>query len=167
LTTDENKNPKMSNTKISLWATPQQRRMAEDQAELFAILRATEKLEFAYARDAIDSDEYTEACQRLITQFKATEKALRQDGTITDTQTFVTKYGLDCPRAVERLLTSGVPATVLHGGSGATRSTNEVVLSAEVTSAFITCMDTARMVRVLSLFSIFDHISSSHTHTHN
>lgn len=139
--------PPQQQQKVSLWTTAQQRRQLDDLAELYAIFRATEKLEMAFARDAVEPDAYTEACQRLITQFKATEKALRQDGTLRDARTFVREYHLDCPRAVERLLVAGVPATIIDGGggTGAVRTKGEAVLAAEATSLFITTMDTVKL----------------------
>ena len=132
-------------SKVSLWSTPQQRRQMEDLAELYAIIRTTEKLELAYARDAIASDAYTEACQRLLTQFKTTERALRTDGTIRDAAAFMDDYHLDCPRAAERLLTSGVPATIMDGGSGGGATKGDALLAAEATSVFITTMDTVKL----------------------
>jgi VPS28 protein len=46
-------------------------------AELFAIIKTTEKLERAYIRDKAHPKEYEEACQRLITQFKTLHDAVR------------------------------------------------------------------------------------------
>lgn len=39
-------------------------------ADLFAIIKCTEKLERAYVRDAINAPEYESACEKLIAQFK-------------------------------------------------------------------------------------------------
>lgn len=39
-------------------------------ADLYAIIKTTEKLERAYVRDAISPQEYEQACDRLIAQFK-------------------------------------------------------------------------------------------------
>lgn len=38
--------------------------------DLYAIIKATEKLERAYVRDAISPEVYEQACERLIAQFK-------------------------------------------------------------------------------------------------
>jgi hypothetical protein len=46
-------------------------------ADLFAIIKATEKLERAYVRDAIGPEEYEVACERLIQQFKVLHGSLR------------------------------------------------------------------------------------------
>lgn len=39
-------------------------------ADLYAIIKTTEKLERAFVRDAIDAGQYEEACGKLIGQFK-------------------------------------------------------------------------------------------------
>jgi hypothetical protein len=39
-------------------------------ADLYSIIKTTEKLERAFVRDAIDAAQYEEACGRLIGQFK-------------------------------------------------------------------------------------------------
>lgn len=40
------------------------------RADLYAIIKTTEKLERAFVRDAINAEQYEEACGRLIGQFK-------------------------------------------------------------------------------------------------
>ncbi len=45
-------------------------------AELFSIIKATEKLERAYVRDAISPQQYEQACERLIAQFKVLRASL-------------------------------------------------------------------------------------------
>lgn len=46
-------------------------------ADLFAIIKATEKLERAYVRDAIRPDDYELACERLIQQFKVLSGSIK------------------------------------------------------------------------------------------
>lgn len=77
-------------------------------------------------------------------QFRTTEAALKNDNTITDVRSFISKYKMDCPLAVERLLVAGVPATVLHSHTDA-KSKQANVIVAEATQAFITAMDTVRL----------------------
>lgn len=48
-------------------------------ADLYAILKTTEKLERAYVRDAIHAKEYEPACQKLIGQFKTLWESLRDE----------------------------------------------------------------------------------------
>ena len=51
---------------------------------------------------------------------------------------------MDCPRARERLLRHGVPATVLHAESRAGAGAGEA-LAAETTQHFITAMDALKL----------------------
>jgi ESCRT-I complex subunit VPS28 len=104
--------PKMG--EVKLFQDSNERRRHEDLCDLYAIIKVTESLEAAYSRDAITSSEYAEACTRLISQFKSTESALITGGMITGADVFMREFHIDCPRAYDRLIRSGVPATVLH-----------------------------------------------------
>jgi ESCRT-I complex subunit VPS28 len=121
--------------RVELWTTAAQRAEFEDLAELYAILRTTELLETAYARDALDVSEYREACSKLITQFKNTEKALVQRGTIENLQQFIRRYSVDCPRAVERM-SVGAPDSVT-GSNGSEDKKQNLALVREMTELFI------------------------------
>ena len=79
----------------------------EDLADLYSIIRATESLETAYSRDAITPSEYSDACKRLISQFKTTEAALVSSKAIVSADNFIREFQVDCPRAYERLIVSG------------------------------------------------------------
>ena len=92
---------------IRLFENSKERDHLERLADFYSIIKATDLLEAAYSRDAITPDAYTEACNRLISQFKATEKSLMQSKTIANADSFFTEYHVDCPRAFERLVVSG------------------------------------------------------------
>lgn len=125
-----------------LWNDTKQRRQYDDLADFYAIIKATEHLERAYISSSITQDEYTQECQKLIGQFKVSERALIASNTITSTKDFLKQYQVDCPRAEERLLGSGVPATTFyqvsssHGGG---------VAIAETTQTLITAMDALKL----------------------
>lgn len=104
--------PKMN--EIKLFQDSNERRRNEELGDLYSIIKTTESLEAAFSRDAITSSEYSEACTRLISQFKSTESALITGGMISSAELFMKEYEIDCPRAYDRLIKSGVPATVLH-----------------------------------------------------
>ncbi|KDO31768.1 hypothetical protein SPRG_03688 [Saprolegnia parasitica CBS 223.65] len=123
---------------IKLWDTPKERRMYEDLSDLYAIIKTTEHLETAYVRDAISPDAYTEACTKLISQYKTTETALRNAGHLVSIDSFLTHYRLDCPRAIERLVRLGVPATVVHN---TTSSSSDTVNVAQTVQHCITLSD--------------------------
>ncbi|KAG6975506.1 hypothetical protein JG688_00002311 [Phytophthora aleatoria] len=132
---------------IKLWADTKDRRKYEDLSDLFAIFKTTEHLEAAYVRDAITPEEvesfrYTEACTKLISQYKTAETALRLGGFIDSVENFIAEYRLDCPRALERLVRIGVPATVVHNTTN--RKTDSVNV-AQTVQNFITLMDVLKL----------------------
>lgn len=129
------------NGEIKLFENSKERKRTEELADLYAIIKTTESLEAAYSRDAIDSTEYAEACTKLISQFKTTEAALLSIGAIESADKFFREF-LDCPRARNRLLVVGVPATVVHATHD---DRGEAVLVAETVQAFITAMDALKL----------------------
>lgn len=127
---------------IKLFENSKERNRGEELADLFAIIRATESLEAAFSRDAISPSEYSEACTRLISQFKTTEAALVASSAIISADSFFKQYQIECPRAFERLLRTGVPATVVHATHD---DRNDTVVVAQTTQAFITAMDAIKL----------------------
>ena len=96
-----------------------EKKQYEELANLYAIIKATEALEGAFSRDLISAPEYTAQCDILISNFKSTEKAMIDSKAITSTEAFVQEYNMKCPRAVERLMRTGTPATTFfsnHNG---------------------------------------------------
>mmetsp|Transcript_11455 Transcript_11455/g.22512 ORF Transcript_11455/g.22512 Transcript_11455/m.22512 type:complete len:209 (+) Transcript_11455:84-710(+) len=131
-------------SEVRLAEDAKERRRYEDFADLYAIIKATQHLEQAYVRDAVSSEEYTDACQRLIAQFKTTEAAIASDPQFPGTAEFIRKYKMDVPLAQERLLRAGVPATVIYAHSDKDKS-KEASLVMEATQWFITAMDVLKL----------------------
>jgi len=116
---------------IDLYENSREREYYEEQANLYAIILATEHLERAYARDAMEPKEYTTQCKKLLSQFKLAERAvLRNEMT---TEAFMQLYQMDCPRATERLLKMGVPEPMRGGAEEA----NHAVTVAETGASTI------------------------------
>ncbi|KAJ0402596.1 hypothetical protein ATCC90586_003442 [Pythium insidiosum] len=159
--------PERGVREVKLWSNTKERRKFEDLSDLFAIIKAmmkgprgwcqhggiltrcffwppqtTEHLETAYVRDAITPEEYTETCTKLISQFKTAETALRLGGFLGDIEAFISQYRLDCPRALERLVRIGVPATVVHNS---TNRKADSVNVAQTVQNFITLMDVLKL----------------------
>lgn len=127
---------------LKLFTNSRGRRQYDDMADLYAILKTTEHLEIAYSRDSVGQKEYEAACQRLISQFRTTESALVAAGTIEDVGSFCQMYQVECPRAVDRLLRVGVPATVMHN---MTDDRQDAAKVAETVQHFITAMDSVKL----------------------
>jgi ESCRT-I complex subunit VPS28 len=123
-------------TTIELYESVREREIYDEQANLYAIIVATEHLERAYARDALSHQEYSEQCKRLIAQFRMAERVVSKT---LSTETFLTLYELDCPRAKERLLVQGVPETIKAGAD------DHAATVAETVQHFITAMDAVKL----------------------
>jgi ESCRT-I complex subunit VPS28 len=126
---------------VRLWHDKREREMYDNFADLFAIIKTTEKLEKAYVRDVVSAKEYEPACTKLIAQFRTLKTALRD--TVPDVEQFMKDYKMDCPAALNRLLVSGIPATVEHKSASSDSGTAAAV--AECVQHFITAMDTLKL----------------------
>lgn len=96
---------------IRLYSTGKQRELLESLAELFSVIVTLDKLEKAYLRDLIGSEEYTPACLRLIAQYNTLLKNESLLSEFGDLESFKHKYHMEHDRATSRLKV-GVPATV-------------------------------------------------------
>lgn len=126
---------------IELYETSKERDYYDNYADLYSVILATEHLERAFQRDAITHDEYTNECNKLISQFRLAEKAALT-GNITTTESFMELYQMHCPRAVERLLKMGVPEQVKSSNNN---SHHVGVTIAETVQHFITTMDAVKL----------------------
>jgi ESCRT-I complex subunit VPS28 len=128
-----------------LYENSREREIYDEQANLYAIIIATEHLERAYARDAVEPKEYTAQCKKLISQFKLAERVLRSSngkGMITTVEEFMSRYQMDCPRAEERLLKMGIPEPTKGGTHD---DVSHAVTVAETVQHFITTMDAIKL----------------------
>ncbi|KAG6478354.1 vacuolar protein sorting-associated protein 28 homolog 1-like [Zingiber officinale] len=149
---------------VKLWRDKRERDMYDSFADLYAIIKTTEKLEKAYVRDLVSSSEYEAECLKLIAQFRTLHSALR--GTVPSLERFAEAYRLDAPAAINRLLVSGVPATVEHrsaaisSGGGSSASAAAV---AECVQHFITAMDSVKlnMIAVDQVHPLLSDLSTS------
>eukprot|EP00850_Spirogloea_muscicola_P008559 SM000045S16304 [mRNA] locus=s45:726634:727772:- [translate_table: standard] len=138
---------------VKLWSDKKEREMYENFADLYAIIKTTEKLEKAYVRDDISAKDYEPACLKLITQFKTLRTTLKD--TVPDVERFMAAYKMDCPAAVNRLLVSGIPATVEHKAASSDNTASAV---AETVQHFITTMDLLKL-NMVAVDQIFPHLT--------
>lgn len=130
---------------VQLYETAKEREHYDNLADLYAIILATEHLERAMARDAITRAQYITECNKLISQFKMAERAAL--GSDMTTETFMSLYQMDCPRATERLLVAGVPQQIRSSISedDPDGHRNVAVTVAETVQFFITAMDAVKL----------------------
>ncbi|CAH1425283.1 unnamed protein product [Lactuca virosa] len=151
----------LNQMEVKLWNDKREREMYENFAELYAIIKATEKLEKAYVRDIIPSSDYETECQKLIAHFKTLSSNLKD--TVPSIERFHDTYKMDCPAAMNRLITSGVPATVEHRAAASASGGSSAAIVAECVANFITAMDTLKlnMVAVDQVFPLLSDLLGS------
>ncbi|XP_026657074.1 vacuolar protein sorting-associated protein 28 homolog 1-like [Phoenix dactylifera] len=108
---------------VKLWNDKREREMLDSFADIYAIIKTTEKLE----------------CLQLIAQLKTLSFSLRD--VVPSIDRFADAYKMDRHAALNRLLISGVPATVEHRAPSA----------AECVQHFITAMDSLKHNMILPL----------------
>ncbi|KAF5828560.1 subunit of the ESCRT-I complex [Dunaliella salina] len=132
---------------VRLWSQGDRKEMevVESKADLFAILKATEKLERAYVRDAVAPEMYEKACEKLILQFKVLWGSLRH--AVPDVEQFMNEHNMQCPLAASRLIHVGMPATIEHTSKqrSSAASAPEAAAVAEAVQHFITTMDALKL----------------------
>jgi ESCRT-I complex subunit VPS28 len=110
--------------------------------DLFSIIKATEHLERAFVRDATTPEEYEKACHKLLSQFKMLKSSLKDQ--VPDVERFMVQHNMQSPLAINRLLVSGLPATVEHKPQNNTHDPEGVAI-AETVQNFITAMDSLKL----------------------
>lgn len=105
-------------------------------ADLYAVINTLQSLEKAYMKDAIHPKEYTGACSKLLVQYKAAFRQVAKD--FSDVQSFMKKYRLDCPLALERIKEDR-PITIKDDKGNTSKCIADIV------SLFITVMDKLRL----------------------
>ena len=88
--------------RIFPFRSAREREKYDTMADLYAVINTIQCLEKAYIKDAITPKEYTGACSKLLVQYKAAFKMVQSEEFPT-VESFVKKYRLDCPAALERI----------------------------------------------------------------
>ncbi|XP_077297024.1 vacuolar protein sorting 28 isoform X2 [Arctopsyche grandis] len=106
-------------------------------ADLYAVVSTLQNLEKAYIRDCVTPQEYTAACSKLLVQYKVAFKQVQGDDYPT-IDSFVKKFRLDCPAALERIKEDR-PITIKDDKGNTSKCIADIV------SLFITLMDKLRL----------------------
>ncbi|XP_031549830.1 vacuolar protein sorting-associated protein 28 homolog [Actinia tenebrosa] len=122
---------------VKLYKNARERETYDNMADLFSIINTLQCLEKAYIRDAVTPKEYTAACSKLLVQYKAAFR-LVQSAEFPTIESFMKKFRLDCPAALERI-NDGRPITIKDDKG----STSKAI--ADTVSLFITIMDKLRL----------------------
>ncbi|KAI8433103.1 hypothetical protein MSG28_013955 [Choristoneura fumiferana] len=122
---------------VKLYRNAREREKHDNMAELYAVVSTLQHLEKAYMRDCVRAQEYTAMCSRLLVQYRVAFKQVQGDEFPT-IESFVTKFRLDCPAALERIREN--KPNLIKDDKG---NTNKYI--AEIVSLFITLMDKLRL----------------------
>jgi hypothetical protein len=60
--------------------------------------------------------EYETTCHNMIAKYRTLLNTMQD--TVPDVRAFMQHYNMDCPAAANRLIVSGIPATIEHGNTG-------------------------------------------------
>jgi ESCRT-I complex subunit VPS28 len=122
---------------VKLFRHAREREKYDNMADLFALVSTLQNLEKAYIRDCVTPQEYTAACSKLLVQYKVAFKLIQGDE-FPSIETFVKKYRLDCPAALERIREDR-PITIKDDKGNTSKCIADIV------SLFITIMDKLRL----------------------
>ncbi|XP_065369447.1 vacuolar protein sorting-associated protein 28 homolog [Calliphora vicina] len=122
---------------VKLFRNAREREKYDNMADLYAIINTLQQLEKAYIRDCITPQEYTAACSKYLVQYKVAFKQVQCDE-YPSVDTFVKKFRLDCPAALERIREER-PITIKDDKGNTSKCIADIV------SLFITIMDKLRL----------------------
>jgi len=122
---------------VKLYRNPREREKIDNLAELFAVINTLQCLEKAYIKDSVNAKDYTRACSKLLVQYKAAFKQV-EGGEFPNVDTFINKYRLNAPAALERIKEDR-PITIKDDKGNTSK------LVAEIVANFITAMDLLRL----------------------
>jgi len=122
---------------VKLYRNPREREKIDNLAELFAVINTLQCLEKAYIKDSVTAKDYTRACSKLLVQYKAAFKQV-EGGEYPNVDTFMNKYRLNAPAALERIKEDR-PITIKDDKGNTSK------LVAEIVANFITAMDTLKL----------------------
>jgi ESCRT-I complex subunit VPS28 len=74
-------------SEVRLWSNAKDLEKYENLADLYAILKCTEKLERAYVRDGVTAKDYEAQCEKLIAQFRMLWGSMKQ--TVPSIESFI------------------------------------------------------------------------------
>jgi ESCRT-I complex subunit VPS28 len=121
---------------VRLYRTSREREKYDNMADLYAVVNSLQALEKAYIKDCVTPKEYTAACSKLLTQYKAAFKQVQDE--YPNIEAFMKKFRFDCPIALERIREDR-PITIKDDKGNTSKCIADIV------SLFITVTDKLRL----------------------
>lgn len=121
---------------VRLSRTAREREQYDNLADLYAVINSLQALEKAHVKDCVTAKEYTASCSKLLCQYKAAFNQVRHE--YPNVESFMTKYKLDCPLAMERIREDR-PITIRDDKGNTSKCIADIV------SLYITIADTIKL----------------------
>ena len=121
---------------VRLYRTSQEREKYDNLADLYAVINTIQCLEKALIKDCVTQTEYTAACSKLLSQYKAAFKQVQED--FPNIEDFMKRYRFDCPAAILRIKEDR-PITIKDDKGNTSKCIADIV------SLFITITDKLRL----------------------
>lgn len=125
--------------KVEIGHDREERQKYEAYADFYAVIISMEHLEKAFVRDVLSDKKYTEACKKLITQYRT----MVEQNRVPSLEAFSRQFNIECKAAANRFKI-GVPATIFHGQSAPEKKGAQLQVFHAV-QAFITTMDVIKL----------------------
>lgn len=93
--------------------TSQRKETIETLSEIYSIIIALDHVEKAYLKDSVDTNQYTNAVNKLLAQYKTYLNDAKVRKEFKDLDSFVKRYNIVASNAIIRL-ERGIPMTVEH-----------------------------------------------------
>lgn len=122
---------------VKLYRNAREREKYDNLADLYALINCLQNLEKAHIWDCITPQEYTAACSKFLVQYKVAFKQVQSDE-FPSVESFVRKFRLNCPAALERIREDR-PITIKDDKGNTSKCIADIV------SLFITLMDKLRL----------------------
>lgn len=130
----------------STGSSQREKKAYAEMQDLYAVLVATEYLEGAFARGAIRDEDYKRTYIQYQKAYDMHLKALTDLKEISSIHSFVSEYGIELPKALNRLEIMHIPATDEHFSTESLAA--EPVLCVETTGVLITTQDQVKLNQV-------------------
>lgn len=137
---------------VKLFRLPSERERYDNMADCYSLINTIQCLEKAYIKDAVTSKEYTAACSKLLTQYKAAFKQI--DKEFGTAEQFLKKYRFECRAALDRIKEDR-PITIKDDKG------NTHACIAEIVATFITVSDALKL-GLKSMDELLPHLRELH-----
>ena len=134
---------------VKIVIAPSERHTVEHLSDLYSVLMAMEKLEKAFHRDLVTSEQYNAAVERLFDKYDRITMQLAAQKLFTSLDAFTAEYNMNCPGAKTCILNGRPSLKAAAAAAAAADSGADMGLKPktilEAGQHFITLMDCLKL----------------------